>query len=129
MAKKRMFSPEVIGSDAFLSLPFPAQALYFHLNLEGADDDGIIGAPLRIARSLGLNENDLKPLIEARFLLSFQSGRVAVKHWLINNNLRRDRYSPSTFTKERALLRVKPDNRAYTIKGKGLTIDEFMATN
>lgn len=127
MAKRRMFSPEVIGSDAFLSLPFPSQALYFHINLEGADDDGIVGAPIRIARSLGLNEDDLKELIDARFLLSFPSGRVVVKHWLINNSLRRDRYTPSTFTEERACLRVKA-NRAYTIKGKGQTIDAFMAT-
>lgn len=125
MAKKRMFSPEVIGSDAFISLPFPAQALYFHLNLEGADDDGIIGAPIRITQSLGLTREDLNKLIEARFLLAFPSGRVVVKHWLINNAIKRDRYTPSTFTEERALLRVKP-NRAYTLKDTGVTIDAFL---
>lgn len=126
MAKRRMFSPEVIGSDAFISLPFPAQALYFHLNLEGADDDGIIGAPIRITQSLGLTRKDLNDLIEARFLLAFPSGRVVVKHWLINNTIRRDRYAPSTFIEERALLRIK-ENRAYTLTGEGITIDEFIS--
>ena len=47
MAKKRMFSPQVVASDAFLALPFTAQALYIQLNLE-ADDDGIIGQRIAI---------------------------------------------------------------------------------
>lgn len=125
MAKKRMFSPQVVASDAFLALPFTAQALYIQLNLE-ADDDGIIGAPLRITRSIGAGEDDLKALTGARFLLAFPSGVMVVKHWLINNTIRRDRYTPSTFIEERALLRIK-ENRAYTLTGEGITIDEFIS--
>ena len=125
MAKKRMFSPQVTASDYFLALPFASQALYYLLNYE-ADDDGIIAAPLRIARSIGLGEEDLKVLTDARFLLAFPSGVMVVKHWWINNSIRKDRYTPSTFTKERAVLRVKRDNRSYTLKGEGVKIDDFL---
>lgn len=125
MAKKRMFSPQVVASDAFLALPFTAQALYIQLNLE-ADDDGIIGAPLRITRSIGAGEDDLKALTGARFLLAFPSGVMVVKHWLINNAIKLDRYTPSTFTDERAALKIKTDNRAYTTKGKGISVDAFI---
>lgn len=113
--KKRMFSSEITGSDAFLLLAFSAQALYYQLNMEGADDDGIVGAPLKITRAIGATRKDLEALIEARFLIEFPSKRVAVKHWLINNTIRRDRYTPSTFTEERELLKVKP-NKAYSLK-------------
>lgn len=116
--KKRMFCSAVTGSDAFSLLPLTAQALYFQLNIEGADDDGIVGAPMKITQGIGAGRTDLEALIEAHFLIKFKSGRVVVKHWCIHNNIRKDRYTPSTYTEERALLKVKP-NGAYTIDGEG----------
>ena len=41
----------LIESDEFCSLPHASQALYFHLNM-AADDDGMVGNPGRIIRSL-----------------------------------------------------------------------------
>ena len=41
LAKKRMFSIEVVESDAFCVLPSTAQNLYFHLCMN-ADDDGFV---------------------------------------------------------------------------------------
>ena len=124
--KRRMISSAITESDAFTKLSLRAQALYFHLNIEGADDDGIVGAPLRIMRSIGANRKDLRDLVEGGFLLEFESGRVAVKHWMINNSIRRDRYTPSTFSEERDLLKVKPENRAYTLNGDGITLGRFL---
>jgi hypothetical protein len=33
MAQRRMFSPQIVGSDAFLDMPISSQALYFHLGM------------------------------------------------------------------------------------------------
>lgn len=35
MAQKRMFSLQVVDTDAFLDMPVSAQALYFHLGMHG----------------------------------------------------------------------------------------------
>lgn len=112
MASKRMFSEEITKSDAFQDMPLSAQALYFHLNME-ADDDGFIDAPKRIKRSIGASDDDLKLLISKRFLISFDSGIVLVKHWLINNSIRKERYKPTVYQDEAKLIQVKK-NKSYT---------------
>ena len=52
MAKKRMFSLDVVDTDDFLEMPCGAQALYFQLGMHG-DDDGFVGSPRRIMRAAG----------------------------------------------------------------------------
>lgn len=123
--KRRMVSSAITGSDSFLALPLTAQALYYHFADNGADDDGIVGAPLMITRAIGATKKDLEALISARFLLAFPSGRVVIKHWLIHNAIRKDRYTPSTYTEERAAIKVKPENRAYTLNGEGIPLPEW----
>jgi hypothetical protein len=112
MAEKRMFSLKIVDSDAFLDLPLSTQALYFHLGMR-ADDEGFINSPKRIMRQIGASEKDLKRLIEKRYLLSFSSGIVVIKHWKINNNLRKDRRTPTLYVEEKSLIYEKPDG-AYT---------------
>lgn len=112
MAQRRMFSPDIVDSDAFLEMPLGAQLLYFHLGMR-ADDDGFIGNPRKIQRMVGANDDDLKILLAKRFLLSFQSGVVVIKHWLIHNLIRKDRYKATRYTEEKNLLIVK-ENGAYT---------------
>ena len=41
MAKRRMFSLDVVDTDSFLDLPASSQSLYFHLGMR-ADDDGFV---------------------------------------------------------------------------------------
>ena len=86
MAKKRMFNIDIVGSDAFLDLPFSAQCLYIQLNMR-ADDDGFIGNAKTIQRISGATEDDMKLLIEKRFVLAFESGVLVIKHWKINKIL------------------------------------------
>lgn len=43
MANRRMFSLDVVDTDAFIDMPVTAQALYFHLGMR-ADDDGFISS-------------------------------------------------------------------------------------
>ena len=112
MANKRMFSLDIVDSDAFVSMPLSTQALYFHLSMR-ADDDGFVKNPKRIQRDIGSNEDDMKVLIAKRFILPFDSGIVVIKHWKINNNIRSDRYKPTTYIEERSMLVLK-ENGAYT---------------
>lgn len=112
MAQRRMFTEKIVESDAFTDMPLSAQALYFHINMS-ADDDGFVNNPKRISRSLGASEDDLKLLIAKRFLISFESGIVAVKHWRMHNLLRKDRYAETQYQEEKKMLVLK-ENGAYT---------------
>lgn len=112
MAERRMFSKKIVESDAFLSLPVAAQLLYFHLCLH-ADDDGFVNNPIQVARSLKLRRNNLDTLSKHRFILCFANDVIVIKHWRINNQMRKDRYSATQYHQEMASLRVKP-NGAYT---------------
>ena len=114
MAEKRMFTQKIIDSDAFLDMPLSTQALYFHLNMR-ADDDGFINNPKRIQRTIGASEDDLKLLIAKRFVICFENGVIVIKHWRMHNTLRKDRYNPTQYQEQFALLDVK-DNNAYTEK-------------
>lgn len=91
-----MFSPQVTGSDRFLDMPVSAQALYFQLGMN-ADDDGFIGSARRVMRMIGSNEDDLKILIAKGFVIEFDSGIMVIRHWKVNNLVRRDWYRPSIF--------------------------------
>lgn len=112
MAERRMFSQKIVESDAFTDMPLSAQALYFHLNMN-ADDDGFVNSPKKIARSVGASEKDLKTLIEKRFLIAFPSRVVVIKHWLMHNYIRPDRYKKTEYQEEFSQLYIKP-NKAYT---------------
>ena len=112
MAERRMFTQKIIDSDAFLDMPLSTQALYFHLNMR-ADDDGFVNNPKRIQRTIGASEDDLKLLIAKRFVIGFENGVIVIKHWRMHNTLRKDRYNPTQYQEEFALLDVK-DNSAYT---------------
>ena len=117
MAEKRMFTQKIVDSDAFLDMPLSTQALYFHLNMR-ADDDGFINNPKRIQRTIGASEDDLKLLIAKRFCICFENGVIVIKHWRMHNTLRKDRYNPTQYQDQLALLEVKGNN-SYTEKEDG----------
>lgn len=107
-----MFSKQIIDSDAFLDMPVSSQLLYFHLIMH-ADDEGFIGNPKKISRMLGVGEDDFKILIAKRFVIKFDSGVLVIKHWLIHNAIRMDRFNQTSYQDEKNLLDVK-ENKAYT---------------
>jgi len=111
MAQRRMFSPDIVASDAFLEMPTSSRELYFQLGMY-ADDDGFVN-PKKIVRLVGASEDDLKVLLAKRFVLPFESGVVVIKHWLIHNLIRKDRYKETRYIDEKKLLKVK-ENGAYT---------------
>lgn len=112
MAEKRMFSQKIIDSDAFLDMPLSTQSLYFHLNMR-ADDDGFINNPKKIQRMIGASDDDLRVLMAKRFILSFDSGVIVIKHWRMHNTLQKDRYKPTQYQEEYSTLLLKK-NRSYT---------------
>jgi len=118
MAQRRMFSQDIVSSDAFLDMPVSSQVLYFHLGIR-ADDDGFV-SPKVVMRVLGSSNDDLKVLLSKRFLLPFESGVVVIKHWLIHNLIRADMYKETLYKKEKSTLGLN-DNGAYTELREGVT--------
>ncbi|MGK0551921.1 conserved phage C-terminal domain-containing protein [Enterococcus faecalis] len=119
MAERRMFAKTIIDSDAFLDMPLSSQSLYFHLAMR-ADDDGFINNPKKIQRMVGCGDDDLKLLMAKRFILVFESGVIVIKHWKIHNYIQKDRYKPTLYQEEKALLTDK-DNKAYSFNDTVLT--------
>ena len=113
MADKRMFSKSIIDSDAFLEMPQSTQNLYFHLSMR-ADDDGFINNPKSIMRIVGCKDDDIKILLLKKFLITFESGVVVIKHWKIHNYIAKDRYKETNYKEEKSLLTLD-ENKAYTL--------------
>ena len=110
MAKKRMFSLDVVDTDAFLDLPASAQALYFHLGMHG-DDDGFVGNPRKLTRNVGCRTRDLTTLIDRGYVIAFPSGVIAVRDWRLNNELKNDRYHGTIYAEEKDLLSIDASRR------------------
>lgn len=113
MAERRMFSKSIIDSDAFLDMPLSTQALYFHLSMR-ADDDGFVNSPKKIARLLGCGDDDAKLLLAKKFIISFDSGVIVIKHWRIHNYIQKDRYKQTNYHDEMGLLAIDKNN-GYTL--------------
>ena len=111
MAQKRMFDKTITNSDEFIEMPMSSQVLYFHLSMN-ADDDGFINNWKSIMRMTGSKEDDLKVLIAKQFIIPFESGVIVIKHWRINNFLRKDRHIDTKFQKELSMLGTN-DNQEY----------------
>lgn len=107
-----MFSKTIVLSDAFLDMPMSARCLYFTLGML-ADDDGFVSSPKGIMRQCGASPDDLNVLIARRYVLAFESGVIVIKHWRINNYLRQDRYTPTTYVEEKETLTLDAKG-AYT---------------
>lgn len=112
MAEKRMFAKQIVLSDEFLDMPMSSRCLYFTLSMF-ADDDGFINNPKSIMRQCGASNDDMNVLLAKKFIIQFESGIIVIKHWRINNYLRKDRYTETTYIKEKEQLHLK-ENGAYT---------------
>ena len=112
MAERRMFAKTIVTSDAFLDMPASTRCLYFLLGMV-ADDDGFVNNPKSIMRQAGATTDDMNLLIAKRFLLTFQSGVVVIKHWCIHNTIQKDRYKETKYLEEKSQLQLD-GNKAYT---------------
>ena len=112
MADRRMFTKQIVDSDAFLEMPLSTQALYFHLAMR-ADDDGFLNNAKKIMKIIGANQNDYDLLVAKRFILQFEDGICVIKHWRMHNYIAKDRYKPTMYQDKIKRLEVK-ENKAYT---------------
>lgn len=113
MAEKRMFTNRITGSDPFKEMPLSAQALYFHLGMS-ADDEGFLNNAKSVQRSILASDDDMKLLIAKNFIIPFESGVIAIKHWKMHNTIQPSRLKETQYTEERSLLSIK-ENKAYTL--------------
>lgn len=89
-----------------------ARCLYFTLGML-ADDDGFVNSPKAIMRQAGASNDDLNLLLAKRFILSFESGVIVIKHWRIHNYIQKDRYKGTKYIEEMAAITVD-EKGAYT---------------
>lgn len=115
MGDRRMLTRKVTDDDHFMSLSASAQALYLHLSMS-ADDDGFCNQVSLCMFKAHASVSDLEALLSLRYIYQFESGVIVIKHWRMANALRKDRYTPTVWQKEFAMLNVK-ENGAYTMGG------------
>lgn len=124
---KRMFSNDIVGSDAFIEMPQTSQNLYFHLGMR-CDDDGFVN-PNVTMRMIGANKNDMDVLIGKRFLLAFANGVVVIKHHRINNKWDSRDCRRTLYTEELKQLFIK-ENNSYTFDTEqGIALEEKYQVN
>ena len=109
-----MFARSVVDSDLFLDMPLSAQALYFHFGMR-ADDDGFVDAPKKIQKMVSASDDDARLLVAKGFVIPFESGVIVIRHWGVHNKVKPDRYKPTAYQAEKALLQVQPD-KAYLLQ-------------
>ena len=112
MAERRMLTKKVTDDDNFMQLSSSAQALYLHLSMS-ADDDGFCNQVSLCMFKAHASVQDLQALLEKRYIYQFDNGVIVIKHWRMANALRKDRYTPTAFQEELAMLRIK-ENGSYT---------------
>lgn len=108
-----MFTKKITDDDHFLNLSSPAQALYLHLSMN-ADDDGFCNQITASMFKAHASVTDLEALLKNRYIYQFDSGVIVIKHWRMANALRKDRYTPTAFKNEMAMLKVG-ENGAYKL--------------
>jgi len=116
MAERRMLSKKITEHDNFTSLPATAQALYVHLVLN-ADDDGLCDKINIALNNSHAKKKDLDALVKLHYIIKFDSGVLAIKHWGMQNSIRKDRYTPTEYQEELATLTLKP-NGAYSMPAR-----------
>ena len=121
MAERRMFAKTIIDSDAFIDMPVSARLLYYDLSMR-ADDDGFVNAPKKIMKFVGASIDDMNILIARKFVLTFESGVIVIKHWRIHNYIQKDRYQETKYKEEKAQLHLD-ENNSYTF-GDGKAIED-----
>ena len=112
MAKRRMFSLDIIDTDLFMEMPQTSRLLYYELCMR-ADDDGFVSSPKKIMKMVGCNEDDFKVLATKQFIIPFDTGIVVIKHWKIHNYIQKDRYKETIYLDEKSQLNQEK-NGMYT---------------
>ena len=112
MARRRMFSLDVVDTDRFLDMSPTTQNLYFHLGMR-ADDDGFVSSPKKIAAMCSSTTDDLKLLIAKGFIIAFNDGVIVIRDWLKQNKVQPSRRIPTEYREHLEMLEV--NNQQYSM--------------
>ena len=112
MARRRMFSLDIIDTDLFMEMPQTSRLLYYELCMR-ADDDGFVSSPKKIQKMVGCSDDDFKVLITKKFIIPFNTGIVVIRHWKIHNYIQKDRYKETIYLDEKRQLNQE-ENGMYT---------------
>ena len=96
MADRRMFNKTLLLGNEFTTLHPNAQLLYINMSLL-ADDDGICGNTRMACRLCSGSKKHLQALVDGGWILEFEQEVVAIVHWHVHNQIRKDRYKPSIY--------------------------------
>ena len=102
MAKRRVFSIDVVESMEFLSLSKKAQLLYFFLMLH-TDDEGVIINHEVVVKITGSSDKALEELTEAGMLIKVDKIYI-IRHWHKQNRIQPSRIVPSLYQEELSKL-------------------------
>lgn len=119
-----MFAKSIVTSDLFLDMPMSARCLYFTFGMF-ADDDGFINSPKSIMRQIGASVDDFNILLAKKYIYSFESGVIVIRHWKVNNYLQKDRYRQTACVAELNTLEVG-ENGAYSMKTERCIQDVYI---
>lgn len=104
MRGRTSFSRSVVLTEEFLGMSVSAQLLYYILGMM-ADDDGFVDNPKPILSKISATETELSELVSKKYIIPFDDGVVAIRHWFVNNCIRKVTYTPSVHQdKKRVIL-------------------------
>lgn len=112
MRGKASFAERIVCSNEFLEMSGGAQLLYYTLGMH-ADDDGFVGSPKPIMRSISATKAELSELLQKKYIISFDDGVLAIRHWFVNNRIRKDTYIPSVHQDKKRLILATGKGKEY----------------
>lgn len=119
---RRMYSDKIVETDKFLDMPVSSQNLYWHLCMH-ADDDGFLGNPKTITRSIGAQQDDLKILIEKGYVLVFEDGAIAITDWFVHNYIPKDRYHETVYKEDKKQLELS-ETKQYRLVARSPIVQD-----
>ena len=112
MRGKSSFAERIVCSNEFLEMSRGAQLLYYTLGMH-ADDDGFVGSPKPIMRIISATEAELSELVSKKYIISFDDGVLAIRHWFVNNRIRKDTYIPSVHQDKKRVILAAGKSKEY----------------
>lgn len=98
-----------------MRLSHAAKALYIDLSMR-ADDDGFVDDSYTSTELTHTGEAELSELTERHFIICFDSGVIAIRHWNINNTLQKDRYHPTRHVLEKKMTTISQNNEIILLE-------------
>ena len=87
-----------------------------------ADDDGFLGAPMRVVRMVGCTETDLNELVNNGYVIKFETGIIVIRDWKVHNSVRKDIYQKTRYQNEFNML-CEIEKRYYLKNDCNVTCD------